>query len=79
MPTVTVKLSKPEFSQLEAIAAASRRTKSDVVRAALAVTAQASSASLFDAMRPYLGKLAGPGDLSTNKNRMKRYGASRSR
>ncbi len=78
MPTVTVKLSKPEFSQLEAIAAASRRTKSDVVRAALAANAQTSSASLFDAMRPYLGKLSGPGDLSTNKNRMKRYGTSRS-
>lgn len=79
MPTVTVKLSEPEFSQLEAMASASKRTKSDVVREALAATARASSASLLDAMRPYLGKLAGPGDLSANKARMKGYGASRSR
>ena len=79
MPTVTVKLSEPEFSQLEAIAASSKRTKSDVLRRALAASAQATSASLLDAMRPYLGKLAGPGDLSTNKVRMKRYGSPRVR
>ena len=36
MPTVTVKLSKPEFSKLEAMATASKRTKSDVLREALA-------------------------------------------
>lgn len=77
MPTVTVKLSKPEFSKLEAMAAASKRTKSDVVREALAATTH-PSASLLDAMRPYVGKLSGPGDLSTNKARMKGYGASRS-
>ena len=77
MPTVTVKLSEPEFSQLEAIAASSKRTKSDVLRRALAASAQATSASLLDAMRPYVGKLDGPGDLSTNKARMKRYGAPR--
>jgi hypothetical protein len=80
MPVVTVKLSKSEFAKLEAMAARSKRTKSDVVREALAVTARVnSSASLLDAMRPYLGKLAGPGDLSTNKAHMKGYGASRSR
>jgi hypothetical protein len=77
MPTITVKLSKPEFSRLEAIAAASRRTKSEVVREALAA-AQSKSGSLLDAMRPYVGKLSGPGDLSINKARMKGYGASRS-
>jgi hypothetical protein len=79
MPTVTVKLSEPEFSQLEAIAAASKRTKSDVLRRALAASAQATPATLLDAMRPYLGKLAGPGDLSTNKVRMKSYGSPRLR
>jgi hypothetical protein len=79
MPTITVKLSKPEFSRLEAISAASRRTKSEIVREALAVAAQDNSTSLLDAMRPYIGKLSGPGDLSTNKPRMKGYGASRSR
>lgn len=79
MPTVTVKLSKPEFSKLEAVAAASKRTKSQIVREALASAERLNSASLLDAMRPYVGKLRGPGDLSTNKNRMKGYGASRSR
>ena len=79
MPTITVKLSKPEFSRLEAIATASRRTKSEIVREALAVATDGNSTSLLDAMRPYIGKLAGPGDLSTNKARMKGYGASRSR
>ena len=78
MPTVTVKLSKPEFSKLEAMAAASKRTKSHVLREALAKTSR-TSASLLDAMRPYIGKVRGPGDLSTNKSRMKGYGASRSR
>ena len=78
MPTVTVKLSKPEFSKLEALAAASRRTKSDVLRQALARSSR-TSVSLLDAMRPYVGKLRGPGDLSTNKSRLKGYGASRSR
>jgi hypothetical protein len=78
MPTVTVRLSKPEFSKLEAKAAASKRTKSDVLREALAKSGR-SSASLLDAMRPYIGKLRGPGDLSTSKSRMKGYGASRSR
>ena len=78
MPTITVKLSKPEFSRLEAMAAASRRSKSDIVREALAAT-NGNSISLLDAMRRYIGKLSGSGDLSTNKTRMKGYGASRSR
>ena len=77
MPTITVKLSKPEFSRLEAMAAASRRSKSEIVREALATTL-GNSTSLLDAMRPYIGKLSGPGDLSTNNARMKGYGASRS-
>jgi Arc/MetJ-type ribon-helix-helix transcriptional regulator len=79
MPTITVKLSKPEFSRLEAIADATRRSKSEVVREALVAAARDKSTSLLDAMRPYVGKLSGPGDLSINKARMKRYGASRSR
>ena len=78
MPTVTVKLSKPEFSKLEALAVASRRTKSDILRQALARSSR-TSGSLLDAMRSYIGKLSGPGDLSTNKARMKGYGTSRSR
>jgi hypothetical protein len=78
MPTITVKLSKPEFSRLQAIAMASRRTKSEIVREALAIATAGNSTSLLDAMRPYIGKLSGPGDLSTNKARMKGYGASRS-
>jgi hypothetical protein len=79
MPTITVKLSQPEFSRLEAIAAATRRSKSQIVREALVAAADDKSPSLLDAMRPYVGKLSGPGDLSTNKTRMKGYGASRSR
>ncbi len=78
MPTITVKLSKPEFSRLEANARASRRSKSEIVREALA-SAHVNSTSLLDALRPYIGKLSGPRDLSTNKARMKGYGASRSR
>jgi hypothetical protein len=78
MPTVTVKLSQTEFSKLEALAAASRRTKSAVLREALAHSGK-KSPSLLHAMQPYIGKLRGPGDLSTNKSRMKGYGASRSR
>jgi hypothetical protein len=61
------------------MASALRQTKSDVLRAALAAAAHNNSASLLDAMQPYVGKLAGLRDLSTNKARMKRYGASRSR
>jgi hypothetical protein len=38
-----------------------------------------AAASLLDAMRPYVGRLSGPGDLSTNKARMKGCGASHSR
>lgn len=78
MPTVTVKLTKAEFSKLQAAAAVSRRTKSAILREALNRTGR-SSVSLLDAMRPYLGKLRGPGDLSINKSRMNGYGASRSR
>ena len=78
MPTVTVKLSQTEFSKLETLAARSRRTKSAVLREALARSGK-KSPSLLDAMRPYIGKLRGPGDLSINKSRMKGYGASRSR
>lgn len=78
MPTITVKLSKPEFSRLETLAAASRRSKSEIVREALAAV-HGNTTSLLEAMRPYIGKLSGPGDLSTNKARMKRYGASRCR
>jgi hypothetical protein len=77
MPTITVKLSKPEFAKLEATAAISRRTKSQIVREALA-RSNRGSASLLDAMKPYIGKLSGSGDLSTNKSRMKGYGRSRS-
>jgi hypothetical protein len=78
MPTITVKLSKPEFARLEAKAAKARRTKSSIVREALAHSTQ-GSISLLEALRPYLGKLSGPGDLSANKSRMKGYGSSRSR
>lgn len=79
MPTVTVKLSEPEFSQLEAMATASKRTKSDVLREALSAKARGTATSLLDAMRPYVGKLSGPGDLSTNQARMKGYGKTRLR
>ncbi len=79
MPTVTVKLSEPEFARLEAMAAASKLTKSDVLREALRTGAQKRSMSLLEAMRPYIGKLSGPGDLSTNKARMKGYGKARAR
>jgi len=78
MPTITVKLSKTEFAKLEATAAVSRRTKSEIVREALA-RSNRRSASLLDALKPYIGKLSGPGDLSTNKSRMKGYGTSGSR
>jgi hypothetical protein len=79
MPTVTVKLSEPEFSLLEAMATASKRTKSEVLREALSAKARGTATSLLDAMRPYVGKLSGPGDLSTNKARMKGYGKTRLR
>jgi len=79
VPTVTVKLSEPEFSQLEAMATASKRTKSEVLREALSAKARGTATSLLDAMRPYVGKLSGPGDLSTNKARMKGYGKTRLR
>ena len=78
MPTVTVKLSKTELARLKAAAAASRQTKSAILRQALAHV-EKRSASLLDALRPYVGKLNGPGDLSSNKSRMKGYGASRAR
>jgi hypothetical protein len=78
MPTVTVKLSQAEFSKLKILAVTSRRTKSAVLREALARSGK-KSPSLLDAMRPYIGKLRGPGDLSTNKARIKGYGAARSR
>jgi Ribbon-helix-helix protein, copG family len=79
MPTITVKVSNPDFSRLQAMATASRRTKSEIVREALAAHIGGNSTSLLDAMQPYIGKLSGPGDLSTNKARMKGYGGSRSR
>ena len=79
MPTVTVKLSEPEFARLEAMASALKRTKSDVMREALKTSARDKSMSLLEAMRPYIGKLSGPGDLSTNKARMKGYGKARAR
>ncbi len=78
MPTVTVKLSKAEYARLQAAAAASRRTKSAVLREALKRPGRRSP-SMLDAMRPYVGKLRGPADLSTNKSRMTGYGTSRSR
>jgi hypothetical protein len=78
MPTITVRLSNSEFSRLEAIASASRRSKSEIVREALAI-AHGKFTSLVDAMRLYIGKLSGPADLSTNKARMEGYGASRLR
>jgi hypothetical protein len=79
MPTVTVKLSPREFANLEAAAAKIRRNKSYVIRSALAAQTGKVVASFLDAARPYVGAVKGPGDLSTNKSRMKRYGASRSR
>lgn len=79
MPTVTVKFSRSEFSRLETLAKSSRRTKSDVLREALAASARAKSASLLEEMAPYIGKLSGPSELSINKEHMKGYGASRNR
>lgn len=71
MPTITVRLSNSEFSRLEAIASASTRSKSEIVREALAI-AHGKFTSLVDA-------LSGAADLSTNKARMEGYGASRLR
>jgi hypothetical protein len=61
------------------MAAGLKRTKSDVLREALKTKARDRSLSLLEAMRPYIGKLSGPGDLSTNKARMKGYGKTRAR
>ena len=80
MPTVTIKLSAAEHAFLKTEAARRRTTKSALLRAALARSAEAPPpGGLWDKIGHLAGSIDGPGNLSALSKTLPGYGRSRAR
>ncbi len=78
MKTISLKLPVGLHAKLERAAKHRKQTKSEVVRGALEQFLEADGAippgSLLEAVKPWIGCVAGPGDLSTNPKYMEDFG-----
>jgi hypothetical protein len=78
MKTISLKLPGGLHAKLDRAAKQRRQSKSDVVRAALEQFLNgepaAPAGSLLQAVQPWIGCVAGPGDLSTNPKYMEDFG-----
>jgi hypothetical protein len=78
MKTISLKLPVGLHARLERAAKQSKQSKSDVVQAALEQFLNGeravSAGSLLEACKPWIGCVAGPGDLSTNPKYMDDFG-----
>ncbi len=76
--TISLKLPAGLHARLERTAKQKNQSKSDVVRAALEQFLNGEGAippgSLVEACQPWIGCVAGPGDLSTNPKYMEDFG-----
>jgi hypothetical protein len=78
MKTMSLKLPVRLHAKLDQAAKQRKQSKSVVVRAALEQFLNGEGAvppgSLLEASRPWIGCVAGPGDLSTNPKYMEEFG-----
>jgi hypothetical protein len=78
MKTISLKLPASLHVKLVRAAKARRQSTSTVVRAALEHELNGESTvpagSLLDALKPWIGCVDGPGDLSTNRSYMEGFG-----
>jgi len=78
MKTISLKVPEAMDAKLAAIAKQAGKTKSEVAREALQSFFENGhinrSASAYDLSKDLAGSVRGPGDLSTNKERMRGYG-----
>ena len=78
MRTISLKLPARLHAKLARTAKQRKQSKSDVARAALEHFLNEADAvpprSLHEALRPWIGCVAGPGDLSTNPKHMQDFG-----
>ncbi|HUY35535.1 MAG TPA: ribbon-helix-helix protein, CopG family [Pirellulales bacterium] len=78
MKTISLKLPVGLHASLDRAAKQRKQSKSDVVRAALELFLNGEGAippgSLLEASKPWIGCVAGPGDLSTNPKYMADFG-----
>jgi hypothetical protein len=76
--TFSLKLPKSLGKRLQQAAKKRGQSKSEIARAALeqflSNDADAAPGSLLQAMQPWIGCVAGPGDLSTNPKHMEGFG-----
>ena len=79
MRTMSLKLPDDMDERLEARARGLGTTKSEITREALARLLESERApglSCFDLVRDLVGTARGPGDLASNKKRLRGYGRS---
>jgi hypothetical protein len=78
MKTISLKLPGGLHAKLDRAARQRKQSKSDVVRAALEQFLNGQPAppagSLLEAVKPWIGCVAGPGDLSTNPKHLQDFG-----
>ena len=78
MKTISLKLPAGLHAKLERAAKLRKQSKSEVVRTALEQLLNGERAvpagSLLEAIRPWIGCVEGPGDLSTNPKYMEDFG-----
>jgi predicted transcriptional regulator len=78
MKTISLKLTDVLLRRLERTARERGQSKSDVIRSALQQYLNGASAvppaSALEAVEPWIGRVAGPGDLATNPKYMEGFG-----
>jgi len=76
MTTISLKLPDALATRLDALARRRRVSRSELVREALTALVEGGSTapSVGDLAGDLVGSLEGPGDLSTNKQRMRGFG-----
>jgi hypothetical protein len=78
MKTISLKLPTPLHVRLARAAKQKRQSKSELVRAALEQYLNGESAarpkSAYELLKPWIGCVSGPGDLSTNPKYMEDFG-----
>jgi hypothetical protein len=77
--SLTIRLDDETASALEQEARRTRRSKGKIVRDAILTHVRSERRSALDTFAKYVGVIAGPPDLSTNKRHLDDLGKPRSR
>lgn len=72
--TLTIRLDAGIADALKREARSKNQSRGEIVRAALVQRLKGTPGSALDGLRPYVGIITGPRDLSTNKRRLASMG-----